>query len=201
MKVSDNGGKGFDLEPGIYEAVCFGLIDIGTQHGEWQGQKKLQHQAIIKFELLDETYDDENGDTCRMQFAQFYTLSLHEKAKLRKHLNGWRGREFTPEELKGFEMKNVLGKNCMLVIGHSESGKSVVESVSKFKKEPVKAERELEYFSFEDFEGAFPEWMSDGIKNLCIKSDEYAAYAKHSIDSDTGHVASEPIDDDDVPFN
>lgn len=194
MKVCDNGGKGFNLEPGIYEAVCFGLIDIGTQHGEYQGQEKVRHQVIMKFELLEEHYNDDTG-THRMQFAQFYTLSLHEKAMLRKHLIGWRGREFTAEELKGFELKNILGKNCLLVIGSSPSGKSVIESISKFKKDSVEPERDLEYFSFDDFDGTFPSWMSDGIKGLCMKSDEYS-----QISRKTPVAMDEPEEQDNVPF-
>jgi hypothetical protein len=33
----------------------------------------------------------------------------------------WRGREFTPEELKGFHLKNILGAWCMISVVHNEN--------------------------------------------------------------------------------
>lgn len=201
MKASNKGGGDFDIEAGIYNAVCFGLIDLGTQHGEYKGVPNSKRQIIAKFELLDELYEYE-GEEHRSQFSMFYTLSLHEKATLRKHLKGWRGKEFTAEELAGFEMKNVLGKNCTLVIGTKENGKSTIESITKFKGAPVAPERELEYFSFEDFDGTFPAWMSEGIKKICMKSDEYAEFDMSGVDQPDKPKDEIPMnfDDDDVPF-
>lgn len=200
MKVADTGGGDFNLETGIYNAVCFGLIDVGTQDNDYGGEHKKQHQIIMKFELLDEFYEHD-GEQFRSQFSQFYTLSLGSKANLRKHLVGWRGKEFTAEELQGFELRNILGKNCVLVIGLTESGKPKIESISKYKGTPEESTRDLEYFSFEDFDGEFPEFMSDGIKRICVKSEEYAD-SKGVSDAPSG-VAEEPqIDnfDDDIPF-
>lgn len=50
-----------------------------------------------------------------------YTLSLNSKAKLRQHLEAWRGRKFSGEELKGFDLEKLLGANCQLQIVHSLS--------------------------------------------------------------------------------
>ena len=193
--------KDFNVEPGIYDAICYGIIDIGTQHNEWQGETSVKHQAILKFELMDEIMEYE-GKQVRKIFSQFYTLSLHVKAKLRKHLNGWRGRDFTAEELSGFELKNVLGKPCRLVVGLTENGKSTIESVSKYKGDKADIDRDIEYFSFEDFRGDFPEWMSDGIKGLCQKSDEYHEAFAGAVSGEISNIAPETVDDgsENLPF-
>src|SRR6056297_1005284 len=115
MQWKESGQKDFNIEPDIYDAVCTGMIDIGTQHGEWQGKEKIRRQCIIQWELLDELYVDDEEQEHRKHFSQFYTQSLDPRAKLRKHLTGWRGRDFNSEELQGFDPKNILGKPCRLV--------------------------------------------------------------------------------------
>jgi hypothetical protein len=75
--------------------------------------------------------EDENGEPLitkdgePMSISKNYTVSLSEKSTLRKDLTTWRGRDFTTEELKGFELKNVLGAWCTLsVISTDRDGKT-----------------------------------------------------------------------------
>jgi hypothetical protein len=49
-----------------------------------------------------------------------FTASLHEKSNLHRDLKSWRGRAFTPQELAGFDIENVLGASCQLLISHTE---------------------------------------------------------------------------------
>tara|TARA_R110002020_G_scaffold49241_1_gene140287 strand:- start:1526 stop:1996 length:471 start_codon:yes stop_codon:yes gene_type:complete len=58
-----------------------------------------------------------------------YTLSLNEKAALYKDLCAWRKKQFTDEELKGFDLTNVLGVTCDIDIGETKTGKSKVIAV------------------------------------------------------------------------
>jgi hypothetical protein len=51
-----------------------------------------------------------------MTISKNFTLSLAEKATLRKDLQTWRGREFTAEELRGFSIDNVLGAWAMIAV-------------------------------------------------------------------------------------
>jgi hypothetical protein len=48
--------------------------------------------------------------------SKFYTLSLGDKANLRKDLENWRGKAFSAEELDGFDVQALIGANCMLNI-------------------------------------------------------------------------------------
>jgi hypothetical protein len=46
--------------------------------------------------------------------SKSYTLSLHEKASLRKDLESWRGKAFTEAELTGFDLEKLITVNCLL---------------------------------------------------------------------------------------
>lgn len=108
---------------GMHLARCYRIIDLGTQTTEWQGQQKKNYKIMILWEVHGE---DEQGKpllTDRgepMSISKNYTMSLGDMSRLRADLKSWRGRDFTPEELRGFQLKNVLGAWCMLNVVHAE---------------------------------------------------------------------------------
>jgi hypothetical protein len=83
------------------------------------GQVKYLHKVMLGWEIHG---SDEMGEPLKMKdgrpFAIFknYTLSWSEKANLRLDLQSWRGRQFSQEEMRRFDLKNVLGAWCMLNI-------------------------------------------------------------------------------------
>jgi len=102
---------------GLHAAVCCDVIDRGIQETPW-GKK---HKCQISWQI-----EEINPDTGKRQTpSKFYTVSLHEKAALRKDLETWRGRKFTEEELSGFDLEKLLGVNCQIQIVHnlSEDGR------------------------------------------------------------------------------
>lgn len=111
----------FELCPaGTHLAVCYRVIDLGTQDSTYQGQVKCQRKVLISWELPDEKMADGRP----FSISQRYSWSMSEKATLRKHLESWRGlpfqdRDFGPE---GFNIKNILGKGCLLTVTHTERG-------------------------------------------------------------------------------
>src|SRR5687768_9859188 len=136
MIVSDNGGGGtFEQAPvGAHIARCIALIDIGTHHGEYEGVPNVRHQVIVKWELPGELIQDGEFAGKPFTVSEFYTLSLGEKANLRKALTAWRGKEFTEDELKGFDLKNVLNKPCMLQVGRNKKDRAKVQAVMSLPK-------------------------------------------------------------------
>jgi hypothetical protein len=110
---------------GTYLAICYAIVDIGTQPDTGFGEKQ---KIIIMFELPTEraTFD---GVEKPLAISSFYGKSLSKKANLRKDLVAWRGREFTKEELEGFELKNILGKACQVSVVVTEHGKSKVDGI------------------------------------------------------------------------
>lgn len=188
MKLALNGNAP-TVEAGLYPAVCYGLIDIGTQENEYQGKVMYQRKAILKFELLDEFDNDDK----RIVLTQIYNMSLNEKSKFRQHLRNWRGKDFTEEELNCFEPKNVMGSNVILNVIVNDRGRAVIDGTAKYKSEAVASGRDVEYFSFDDMQkgDVIPDFISEGILNLLQKSKEW-----DTISHETKHNEVE----DDVPF-
>ena len=55
---------------------------------------------------------------------------MNEKANLRKHLEGWRGKNFTDAEAEDFDLASVLGKPCMLIVSESENGGKTYSNIA-----------------------------------------------------------------------
>jgi len=107
--AKDSGGGDFQpAPPGTHIARCYAMIDLGTQTSKYGEAPKV----FIRWELVDERMD--NGEP--FSIGKFYTVSLHEKATLRRDLEAWRGRPFTPEELAGFDLAKIVGHPCLLNI-------------------------------------------------------------------------------------
>lgn len=118
----DSGGGDFQDAPiGTHVARCIRLYGIGTHTSEYQGKENTREQLIVGWELPSESMDD--GQPFIVH--KFYTLSLGEKANLRADLEAWRTKPFTPEELHGFDLENVLGKCCLVSVIPKASGKGV----------------------------------------------------------------------------
>ena len=196
LNISEQGGGGFEPELGLHRAICTAIIDIGTQHSTYDGNEKVKRESIWQFELVDEVVDGDEGPFHPMM-SQFYTLSLSPRANIRKALVNWRGKQFTTEELKAFDVFKVLGLPCNLMVGLKDNGKKYIETIAGWKGEKPEATRELWSFSFEEFDGTYPEWMTSGIKGLCEKSDEHQNFDGAFIDT---APAESVVDTDDIPF-
>jgi hypothetical protein len=128
MSLITSQGDGQDFKqvpPGTYSAICIGLIDLGIQAGEYEGKRTERKQVLLRWELPTEPMDDGQP----MILSAFLTNSLNEKAKLRHWLEAWRGRAFTKDELAGFDLRNIIGKPCMLSVIHNEKDKAKVNAV------------------------------------------------------------------------
>ena len=107
-------GKEWPIAPeGLHQAVCVDVWDIYPTKRDEQYGGGIVDQTRIVWQL-----DLESPEGRRYEVMAIYTASLHEKAKLRKHLESWRGRQFTQQELQGFELENVIGANCQIQVIH-----------------------------------------------------------------------------------
>jgi len=180
MKWSSEGGTEFEQAPtGAQVARCIKLIDIGTQTGEWQGKPTHKRQVIITWELPKCLMSEGEYAGQPFTISKFYTASLSETANLYKDLISWRGREFTPQELMGFESKNILGKTCMLNIMRNDKGKSRVNGVMQLPQgfEVPPQVNPSFYFSLDEFDSKAFEQLSKGIRAMVEASPEYRAIA------------------------
>jgi hypothetical protein len=160
----DSGGGDFKrVPPGTHTARCYRLIDLGTQAVTFSGDTKLQRKIMIGWELFGE--DDDGAplttdDGMPLTISKRYTMSLHEKAKLRADLESWRGRPFTADELKGFELPKLLGQWCMVNVIHTDNDpaggkvyanvKSLMPVPKQMKATLPKGVHELQQFDLDD---------------------------------------------------
>ena len=121
-------------EAGTFPARCCALIDLGTQTSTFEGETKAARKILVSFEITDS--DNRRDDGSPHIVSKRFTASLHPKAGLRKFLEAWRGRPFTAEELKAFDLKTLLGIPCLLGIVHQEKGDRVYANLSSCMKLP-----------------------------------------------------------------
>lgn len=194
---TDTGGGEFQHAPaGTHIARCIRLIDLGTQHSSYQGQPTIRNQVLVTWELPNEPMSDGKPFTV----SNFYTNSLNEKATLRHHLAGWRGRDFTDEEAKKFDLMAVLGKPCMLSVIHNDKGKARISSVSALPKGTTVPPQVNASSSFwiEEWDQKAYEAIPQGIRKIIEQSDEYKARTNGNGAAKGGH-----FDDmaDDIPWD
>lgn len=208
-KQSPNTGGDFKLPPaGSFIARLYRIIDIGTQTTEWMGKKKMQRKIITMFELHGEDNDGQPLQTAEgkpLIVSKRYTLSLDEKATLRKDLEAWRGKAFTQAELDGFNLEVLLGKCCMVNVTHSTyDGKeyanianiSQVPAALKKLGEPVGVNEPM-IFTLDPFDQDKFNKLSEGMQGVIKKSAEY----RNTFEPNAPPVVTVGEDNlDDIPF-
>ena len=135
--ASDNGGGNFKRVPaGAYIGRCYSLIDLGTQLSSGQYGEKMQHKLRIGWELFGEDEDgapltvDVDGVEMPMTISKSYTVSLHEKAGLRKDSSDVCSSDLTDEEAKGFDVSKLIGAYCMVNVTTSETNGKTYSNVA-----------------------------------------------------------------------
>ena len=212
LVAKESGGSAntfFNVPSGMHLARCYRVIDLGTQRSEYLGQIKHLPKVMLQFEVFGE---DESGKSLTtpkgepLSVTKNFTLSLSEKATLRKDLQTWRGREFTADELRGFELKNILGAWAMLsivkAVGNNGKDYSNIQAILSVPPQIKKAglpqgHNSLVIFSIDEPDMAVFETFRDGLKEKIMGSPEWQD--KH------GKATSKPSSgfddmDDDIPF-
>lgn len=201
--ATETGGGELQLPPvGSHPARCVHIIDLGTQRDSFEGKPKIIHKIRIDWELPLEkaTFVEERGEEPFMCGAD-YTLSLNQRANLRHMLESWRGREFTPEELKGFNLEVLLGKSCLVNIIHKTSAQkrnyAVVATVTPLPKGMQCPKASLSKLNYDIEMGKnhvfdqLPEWIQKKI----LASEEFASGPAPTESQRAGDV-----DEDEIPF-
>jgi hypothetical protein len=204
---SNGGGKDFQpVEAGTYTARCYSMIHIGTVIEEYNGEKKEANKVRLTFELPTEmkVFKEENGEQPQV-IGKDFTLSMHEKAGLRKFLSSWRGKAFTDDEAKSFDITKLLGVACTLGITHkvSKTGKTYAEisSVSTLMKGMAIADQINPSFEFSvaEFDQAKFDVLPQFIRDKVITSREYLAM-QGTPKPEAINAESLAPQEDDMPF-
>jgi len=165
-----------------YLARCYSMVHIGTVIDQSNGEEKSLNKVRISWELSTETRVFKEGEAEQpFVISKEYTLSLSEKANLRKMLESWRGAPFTENECKGFDVSKLIGVPCMLGVIHitSKAGKvyadvSTVTKVMKGLTVPAQINPSF-LLSYDNFDFDKFKTLPDFIKDRMILTPEYKA--------------------------
>jgi hypothetical protein len=204
--AKDSGGGDFKkIPPGAHFAVCQLVADLGLQEG-YNG--KPQRKVYLRWEVPDERveYTTKQGQHVEgpCTIGRTYTLSLSEKANLRKDLENWRGRAFSEQELDGFNIVDVVGKCCQIMVTHETRNSKTYANVTgvmglsreqKDRAKVAKPENDPLVYTPDAHDAVvferLPEWLRKAIGNRL--SDEPEEPEVASVEQDNEF-------DDDIPF-
>ncbi len=185
INATTNGNTPRELIPtGNYIARCYKMIHIGTVEEIILGEKKVLNKVRIGWELPTElrVFNEEKGEQPLVIDKEF-TLSLYEKSALRGVLKSWRGKDFTEEEAKCFDITKLLGVQCMINIIHKPSKRDaskIYEEIAGITAVPkgitVPAQINSTFcLDYDNFDQAKFNSLPDFIKQKMQTSMEYSA--------------------------
>jgi hypothetical protein len=180
--ASDSGGSDYEYVPvptGMHDAICYKLVDAGTNWNEFGGKKEKQHSVYIWWELPKTRTEDDRP----MSLFKEYRLSLHEQASLRRDLQAWRNDEFSPAELESFDLTKIVGVSCKISVGRTSGGRDKVTGVYCADGGPKKVATENEpvIFDLEDYIDEFIGKSSERSKKACDIFEELPFFVKWQI--------------------
>lgn len=207
INASNNATQRQLIPAGNYIARCYSMIEVGTVTEIVMGVPAILKKVRIGWELPEEkrVFREEKGEQ-PLVISKEYTLSMNEKANLRKDLKSWRGKDFTEDEARSFDITKLIGATCMLNIIHkpakSDPSRSYeqisgITPLPKGMKAPA-AINPVFVLSYDDFNQDKFDSLPDFIKTKMQGSMEYAAMKNPHEKVFNADNINEPVDD--LPF-
>lgn len=174
--IAKSSGSNFVPCPeGAHAAVCVDVVDLGMMKVSFGGKEKTQHKIRIVWQIAEVMANNKPYNAQKR-----YTLSLHEKAALRKDLESWRGRAFTDKELEGFDVESVISVPCLINVMHQAREGSTYANVTAVMR--------------------LPKGMEAPTQRDYVRVCDRAPAESVGESSDGPPIDFEGITDDDVPF-
>ena len=180
MIISKSENTFKQLTPGMELAVVSSIIDCGTQTDEKYGDK---HKMMITLTLPNQLQDpNEKGEELPSTISKWFTVSLHEKSKLRPFIEGIMGVSI-PED---FDTSTLLGKNCQVhLVEHTKDNGDVVVRIATTS--PLAAGMatvdniEPFEFSFDSATQQLWEQLSERMQNNLRSTPEYGKWERNGF--------------------
>lgn len=180
------------IPQGKHNAICTGVVFTGTL--------KSINGFYKKVTILWEIFLD---DGRKREYSRQYTYSYHEGSILRQHLESWRGRAFTKDELDKFQIRNIIGVPCRLEITKNSKMLKQIDNVLPFPKGEVVPVSEIKpiYFDIEDEDTysdfiRLPGYLAERIKQTpeYKKSKLSQAYSDEDITNASDRLIAKHIE-------
>mgnify|MGYP003626720377 CR=1 FL=1 len=190
MKVSASSGKTFDLIPaGNHTGRCFQVIELGKQPSGNPAFDPKQ-KVMIGWELPGILIDIDGEKKPRI-ISQEYTANIGTMANLGRDLVAWRGRDFTKEEAKSFNLDTILGVPCSINVIHKETNTGTYANIKGLS--PLNVDLKcppaiLDVIKYDLVDGeppeTIPQWIRDKIaKRLPDDEEKPVEEAKPAFDT------------------
>ena len=128
MKIKDRAKpKTPPVEPGVYVAVCVGVVDLGEQYSE--KFKNYSNKVKFVWALPGETIEID-GKTEERQLSREFSVATKKTSNLRTFLGSWNGKSYTDEEFMELDLFEQVGKPCQLNVVLNDTGEYAnIESI------------------------------------------------------------------------
>lgn len=128
MRIKDRAKpKTPPVDPGVYMAVCIGVVDLGEQYSELY--KSYSNKVKFVWALPSETIEID-GKSEERQLSREFSIATKKNSKLRTFLGSWNSKNYSDEEFMDLDLFDQIGKPCQLNVVLSDTGEYAnVESV------------------------------------------------------------------------
>lgn len=205
LRTPQTSDKSFDPAPaGWSVARCFAVIDLGAHYdAKWEKETRL---VRIGFELPKALRTDGKP------FAIYkrYTLSHHEKSRLRQDLEAWYGKKFDTAALNkagGFDLGKLVGRTAFVNITHSDASGTVYANIAAIGPLPENMDCPAQVndslvFSLQQFNQDAFDKLSEKTQEFIMESLQYKAlFNKAALQTNpTGGGSGFDDMNDDIPF-
>lgn len=152
------------IPPGVYVAVCCGVVDVGTHVGKFG----KSHDVVIMWELIgvgEESKTRVISRRCRFSFEA--------KSTLRRLVENWLGRRLTEQEAvtKGFDLATLVGLGAQVQVGDepNEAGGTTTRVVAVLplpagQRAPVPSSTVVFSITDEGLPDGLPTWQQELIQ-------------------------------------
>jgi len=220
-KTATGGGEPRELPPArTYLGIVNGVYDIGTQKG--YGTNGPVSKFIVSFELHTrgnrkagpQPARNEKGDIHEIsEFVSFYLGSRERPSNLLALVEACEGRKLSDDEIKkGYDIEQLLGKHCQVVVGHSTNAKGgAIAKIESFAAPDPDDEEptgllDCHYFEIKGGSTDIPDFVPKWVVGQIKKSKEFGGDV--SATAETGANGRQPAmagaavgaDDDSIPF-
>jgi hypothetical protein len=117
VTAKDAGGGFAPHSEGQFAMVCVDVVDLGITVEQFPGQEPREAHKVALVFASGERNDDKDKSLTIVTTEM--TLSMNEKANLRKFLESWRGKSYTAEQADtGVPITKLHGQAALISIEH-----------------------------------------------------------------------------------
>lgn len=183
IATEGNTTKWEPVEAGTHLARCVRMVHIGTVMESYGNEPaKPKNKVFLTWEFPTMLIEGGEYDGKPRVISKEYTLSLHPKTTLCKHLVAWRGKSFSPKEAEAFDITKLLGIPCMITVVHNEVGDKVYANIGSISGLPKGLEAPAQVLetiavnatNIDEHEDSIPSYIVEKLKT----STEFQALAQ-----------------------